>query len=302
MTHYSVNVSGGFGSFAALLSIATTQESFSASFAETNIEHPDLYRFLVETIKGIAGQPVGAFLSNLIDSVPPLNEIELRKKHLKLLGNQLAFEVPWFHYISSDDTPFDIFVKRKFAGGMKGDPCSLELKREPLDAYNRKLHEQYGNLKVVVGIGDEEKHRMIAMYAKENLPWTWCAPLIDSPDSVSKAYEFLGKYSIALPELYNLGFAHNNCGGFCIKSGQQQATLLYRKLPNDYLWFESQEERLREVLPKYRHQYIGHIRKVTKGISRWYTLREWRTEVLEKQDNPDIENDSMGCACFTTVD
>ena len=229
MTHYSVNVSGGFGSFAALLAIATTQESFSASFAETNIEHPDLYRFLVETIKGIAGQPIGNYLEYLMSDVPPLQEIELRKKYLKLLGNQLSFEVPWFHYLSSDDTPFDIFVKRKFAGGMKGDPCSLELKCQPLDAFNSNLRKQHNDLVVVVGIGEEEKHRMIAMHAKENLPWTWQAPLIEDPDNVYKAYAFLEKRSIALPELYELGFSHNNCGGFCIKSGQQQqATLLYR--------------------------------------------------------------------------
>jgi hypothetical protein len=110
------------------------------------------------------------------------------------------------------------------------------------------------------------------------------------------AYEFLESNNIKLPELYNLGFAHNNCHGFCVKSGQKQATLLHNTQPEVYAFAEDEQEAFKQTLPIKRQSQVGYIRKVEKGVTKYLTLKDWRENYLGI--TPD--NDMMGCGCFTS--
>lgn len=51
--------------------------------------------------------------------------------------------------------------------------------------------------------------------------WIVKAPLCDPPyinkNEMIKNLRLLG---IKPPRLYSMGFAHNNCGGFCVKAGK----------------------------------------------------------------------------------
>lgn len=52
------------------------------------------------------------------------------------------------------------------------------------------------------------------------------------------------------PRLYEMGFAHNNCGGFCIKAGQGHFATLLREMPERYAEHEAKEEAIRSLLGK----------------------------------------------------
>jgi len=76
--------------------------------------------------------------------------------------------------------------------------------------------------KLYFGIGFEEMHRETKIL--ENwLPFKTEFPLIYNNINRNQA---LDKYNIQRPDLYNFGFAHNNCYARCIKAGQGHFKLL----------------------------------------------------------------------------
>jgi hypothetical protein len=93
------------------------------------------------------------------------------------------------------------------------------------------------------------------------------------------------------PRLYEMGFPHNNCGGFCIKTGQRQMALLLQKFPERYKWNEEQQEKLFALIGS-RH---GFIQRQVDSVKSYLTLREFR-EFLEAGGRPDLYA-QPGCGC-----
>ena len=81
--------------------------------------------------------------------------------------------------------------------------------------------------------------------------WRYEAPLCEAP-YISKpdVLTWLKREGIAPPRLYAMGFAHNNCGGFCIKAGQGHFANLLRAMPERYAYHEGKEQELRALLGK----------------------------------------------------
>ena len=102
---------------------------------------------------------------------------------------------------------------------------------------------------------------------------------------------------INLPRLYTLGFAHNNCGGFCFKAGIGHFKQLYDKMPERYIYHMNKEKDLIKQIGK----PVSILKRVRNGMKINLTL-----EMLKKEfDNNnmqltfDEEFDIGGCDCFT---
>ena len=95
---------------------------------------------------------------------------------------------------------------------------------------------------------------------------------------------------LAPPRLYALGFAHNNCGGGCVRSGQGQFMLLHQVMPERFSVWERKEQEIRDHLAK----DVAILRDRTGGNVRPMTLTELRQRQPDCVDMLDIG----GCGCF----
>ena len=103
------------------------------------------------------------------------------------------------------------------------------------------------------GISFDEMHR--AEPIKKNWkPFKVEMPLIDN---VIDNNEILKKHNIEEPELYKLGFTHNNCNGRCVKAGQAHFKNLKEQMPEEFKKLMEQEHHLKVCVDAYR--YIKRI-------------------------------------------
>lgn len=98
------------------------------------------------------------------------------------------------------------------------------------------------------------------------------------------------EWKIKLPEMYDLGFSHANCGGRCVRGGFNHYKHLYETWPNVYIEQEEMEERLREQL--------GDV-TILKRNGKPFTLREYRRELDEDTETARklVEENDIPCVC-----
>jgi len=254
MTHV-VFFSSGIGSWAAAKRVVAEYgaERTKLLFMDTRIEDEDNYRFLRD-----ASENVGAELVTITDG----------------------------------RTPFDVFKDVRFMGNSRVDPCSRVLKREAADSW---LATNYTPETCVayVGIDWTEEHRYTRM-AERKLPWVYKAPLTEEPLLMkAQLLQLARTEGLKPPRMYDYGFQHANCGGFCIKSGQAQFSKLWDTWPERYREMEAKEQDV--------YAHIGATRpflRVTEdGELRYLTLREFREKYLEDGKQIDLF-DWGGCGCF----
>jgi len=251
---YIISYSGGLGSFMAaeLCRSKFGVENCILIFADTNTEDEDLYRFIKETV------------------------VYLGVEFVKL--------------DNGGKNIWDVFTKTRFMGNSRVDPCSRVLKREPLEKWVSENYTSDNSVRVV-GIGQHEKHRLTRI-AKAFKPWEIYAPLIETPMTRQDIEAVLLKAGIEPPRLYELGFPHNNCGGFCVKTGQRQMALLLKEFPERYRWHEEQQEKLFTFIGQRR----GTIRRTVDGEIVYMGLKDFR-EFLEAGGRPDLYAEP-GCGCI----
>lgn len=111
---------------------------------------------------------------------------------------------------SKFQTVDDVFMKERYMSGIAGARCTVEMKKVPRFAYQRPddLH--------VFGLTADEGPR-IRTFEQNNpelyLEWILRDGFIRKAD----CHRMLGEWGIKEPEMYSLGFEHNNCLG-CVKS------------------------------------------------------------------------------------
>ena len=190
-------------------------------------------------------------------------------------------------------TPWQVFRDRKFLGNTRADPCSFHLKRQIAQQWV-KAHTTT-NTRIVIGLDSCERHRIEAIAAhwaprQVEFPLFWAPPMDkDACRSV------LRKAGVREPRLYALGFAHNNCGGFCVKAGQAHFRHLLATLPERYAYHEAQEEALRQKLGG-----VAILRDRRGGRTQSLSLRNFR-ELCEQQGTDAGHQEELwgGCGCFT---
>jgi 3'-phosphoadenosine 5'-phosphosulfate sulfotransferase (PAPS reductase)/FAD synthetase len=235
-------ISGGIMSFyTAFLAIQKYgRENVLLYFNDTKWEHKDLYRFL-DDIKNNLGKDI---------------------------------------YFDSDTrNPEQVFFDEHFLGCNRVPICSRVLKAERL----QKFYKDGDNL--IFGIGIDEKHRMQRIIAAYQIVYAktgkYCHiefPLIEQNISRQKIDEWYFRTGIKKPELYNLGFEHNNCSGGCVRQGKKQWRKLLKIMPDVFQAREDLENRFREQFGK--GSYLKDM-----------TLKEFR-ETDERFDslNPELFN------------
>lgn len=248
--------SGGLSSFLTAHMVVQQHrpESVRCVFTDTMTEDEDLYRFLAET--------------------------------LTFLGCDYV-------HLADGRNIWEVFNDVKFMGNNRIDPCSALLKREVFRQY---LEDKDPTEHIIYyGIGAHEAHRMKTI-ADRWAPFSVEAPLIATgwtPDQIqNQAVTVLESANIDPPRLYELGFEHNNCGGFCIKTGQRQMSNLLLVLPDRYRWHEEEQEKLFAKIGPH-----GFIRKTTRGQMAYLSLKQFR-ESLEQGEKPQMFQDGS-CGCFT---
>jgi len=118
-----------------------------------------------------------------------------------------------------------------------------------------------------------------------NSPWLTRLDLI----------EVLRGRGIEPPALYQHGYPHNNCGGFCIKAGQGQFKMLLESHPDRYAYHEGREQEFREFIDK----DVSILRDRRGGETRPLTMKAFR-EMVERDEGDQLELLEIGgCGCFT---
>lgn len=251
-----VMYSGGICSFMTAKRVVERHpgEEIVLLFADTNIEDPDLYRFLEE----------GA-------------------DYLRLRVTRIA----------DGRTPWQIFDQNNIIPGGRIDPCSSILKRQLLDKW-QKQHCDPCNTILHYGLDWTEIPRFEVLQShKRKCGWECRAYMIERPwlakkEMISEVKEL----GIRIPLLYWLGFAHNNCGGFCIKAGQAQFALLLKHFPDRYAEHEAWEQKIRS---RTRTEY-ALIKRTINGKKTFITLREFREEIEAGQKHDELDFGGCGCA------
>lgn len=254
-----VSVSGGMGSFAESLSCVQKygKDAVLLLFADTLMEDEDLYRFLQETTS--------------------------------FLGCQLIT-------VCYGKTPWQLFEERRFVGNTMYDLCSRVLKRDLINNWVREhfgLEDSEGNnvlsAEIHIGVDFSEHHRLTRV--QNNMaPWVYRSTLVEEGRIIPK--DFSEQFGIAKPRLYDMGFSHNNCGGFCVKAGQGHFKILYEQMPERYLQHEEVELRLIESC-----QTLPFLRKNINGKKTYMTLQEYRQKYLETGKAKEDTFEIGGCGC-----
>lgn len=294
MTDRVVMFSGGVGSWAAAKRVAERHgtDSLYLLFTDTLIEDADLYRFLIQGAADVFGV---ASPEGIATGLPEFYESpDERPALLADLKRDAARVVPRLIWISDGRDPWTLFRQKRILGNSYVDVCSRVLKRERFAKW-AEAGCDVDHAVMYVGIDWTERHRYDRMrdrWAKDG--WAVEAPLCDPPLMDKTAvFALLESRGIVPPKLYGYGFAHNNCGGFCIKAGQGHYRLLLEKLPERYAFFEAKEEEIR--------RYLGRDvailpDRIGGGPKRPLTLRRLR-ERIEAGGQVD-EYEVGGCGCF----
>jgi 3'-phosphoadenosine 5'-phosphosulfate sulfotransferase (PAPS reductase)/FAD synthetase len=190
-------------------------------------------------------------------------------------------------------TPWDVFREKRMLGNTRIDLCSRVLKRE---MSQRWLAENAPGATLVFGIDWEETHRLDGLqrrYGEQG--YTVEAPMTDRPwMTKAEVFRWMKDCGLAPPRLYDLGFAHNNCGGFCVRAGHAHFAQLLATMPERYREHEANEADLRERLGK----NVSILRDREWGETRPMTLKEFR-ERIERGDVGQLDMFGIGgCGCF----
>ena len=190
--------------------------------------------------------------------------------------------------VADGRTPWQVFEDVKAIGSTRLDPCSRILKRELLD---RWVKDNAPDATLHFGLDWTETHRLDNLRVRK-APRRVEAYMTEPPRLMKpQMLQLLAAEGIKAPRLYDMGFAHNNCGGFCVKAGQAQFERLFRLMPDRYRFHEGEEARLREKLGW--RQTI--LRDQSGGTVKPLSLMEFR-EQLEAGKTFD-RDEWGGCGC-----
>jgi hypothetical protein len=288
-----VKYSGGAGSYMCGKRVADREgtKDLYLLFTDTLTEDEDLYRFAIEGAFNIFGL-YDRDLLDMASNVPRLEDNEEdRRKYLLDLSILTMKIIPNFIWLIDGRNIWEIFFKERYIGSSRRDPCSKKLKREIADRY---IYKKYKPDEVIIYLGIDwtEDHRYIKARDKF-LPYICKAPMTEDPlMDKAEVFEFIQKQGIRLPRLYDLGFSHNNCGGFCIKAGLGHFKNLLEKMPDRYAYHEKKEQEFYDFIQ--RDASVGFLRKSIQGERVYISMKQLREMTLSEDEARDVG----GCGCY----
>jgi len=162
---------------------------------------------------------------------------------------------------------YEVIRKRKYISGVAGAPCTMILKKQVREAFQRPTDQH------VMGYTADEQDRYDSFIDANNIDCV--APLIDAGLSHANCLAIVQDAGIELPEMYRLGYQHNNCIG-CVKAtGSGYWNKIRHDFP-DQFWRMAGASRA-----------LG-VKMVREGSERIY-LDELKTGTGRYQDEPEIQ-------------
>lgn len=295
MIHISSYSGGGASWYTSeLLAERFGKENVINLFADTLIEDEDTYRFIEETTL---------------------------KSGIKLVR------------VADGRDPWDVFHDVKWIGNSQVAQCSTLLKQK-MCKDDVVANYSPDECIVYVGIDWSEIHRMDAI--REGWKPYRVEAILTEPPYIDKEFIFkkMAEQGIRKPRLYEMGFSHNNCGGFCVRAGKGHFINLLQKMPERYLYHEGKEQEMRDYLERddvsilsnsiFSHYETKEVnettderqlelfdsnalgvqknsvsRKTAVYVKHSYTLRQLR-EDWENGLGSQIDLDDIGgCGCFS---
>ncbi len=193
--------------------------------------------------------------------------------------------------LSCEMNPWEVFRKVKYIGNTRTAHCSQRLKT---DVVRKWMSENSPDSTLILGMGIDEIDR-IKRAAK-----MWAPIEVDSLlkrfglHSYKDRTDIIEKYGVKLPRLYEMGFPHNNCGGFCVRAGQTQFATLLKHFPERYQWHVEQEEIAYNEIGQTAKPFL---RKTINGKLRYMRLSEFR-DLIQNNEIEVNDYEFGGCACF----
>lgn len=183
---------------------------------------------------------------------------------------------------------WQVFEDVKFIGNSRIAPCSKELKTKPFRKYLKENYKPEDCI-LILGFSGNELHRLER--AKKNWqPYKVDSVIKDLIFTRDAALKALKELDIRIPKLYELGFEHNNCGGFCVRAGTAQFRKLYKEFPERYKHHAEQEQRLLNIIPTTK----PFLRKTINSKLNYITLKDFEAEAKTCQ----LDLNYGGCGCF----
>lgn len=296
-----VKFSAGGGSWAAAKRVAAEHGTAGLTllFTDVLIEDEDAYRFLIEGAANVFGVDLPSQFVPDIASFPGLDDMQARTLFLRGLAAEAMDLIPGLTWIMEGRDPWQIFFDERFLGNSGVAPCSKIAKRRLADRWLGKNCDPAETV-IYVGIDWTEEHRFDdgkgggARPIWSRAGWRAEAPMLARPflskQDVTRLMKFEG---IRPPRLYGMGFAHNNCGGFCVKAGQGHFANLLRTMPERYAYHERREQEIREYLGADVSMMTDRRGGAGKRPLTMKTLRER----IERGGQVDLF-EVGGCGCF----
>lgn len=168
-------------------------------------------------------------------------------------------------------------------------PCSKALKMDTMDAFVKGLGEPVVQ---VLGLGWMEDDRVAKFRARVDTD-VWF-PMTEKP-YVNNCHiaAWLRERGVEPPRSYAQGFVHSNCGGACVKAGQQQWAALLGFNRGRFLYNEVQEELFRAQI----NPNVSILRDRRGGVTQPLPLSQFRAEIESGARIP-APFDWGGCGCF----
>lgn len=166
-----------------------------------------------------------------------------------------------------------------------------------LDRNMTPQHTHGGDLHVVLGMDDIEDCDRINRARSYWQPYTVKFPLTKAPIMFKHHIAAdLAKAGVSQPRLYDMGFAHNNCGGFCVKAGQSQFRHLLKHRPNTYAYHEEQEKELQLYLGR----PVTVLTETVNGEKMNLSMESLRERI--QSGGVIDEGDGEACSCLNPID
>jgi hypothetical protein len=166
-----------------------------------------------------------------------------------------------------------------------------------LDRNMTPQHTNGGDLHVVLGMDDIEDCDRINRARSYWQPYTVKFPLTKAPIMFKHHIAAdLAEAGVSQPRLYDMGFAHNNCGGFCVKAGQSQFRHLLKHRPNTYAYHEEQEKELQLYLGK----PVTVLTETVNGEKMNLSMQSLRERI--QSGGVIDEGDGEACSCLNPTD
>lgn len=283
--------SGGGGSWATAKRVIEKygQEDTILLFTDTLIEDQDLYRFMIETAFQLYGKKASVPTEKLVEA----SNIEVRRKQLIELRDQVKLHLSNFIWIADGRTPWEVFKDVRWLGNSRIAQCSHKLKQ---DVARKWIVKNFKPEEVVLYLGIDfmESNRTKSVIRNWD-PYVCEFPLMDKPYLYKQdIFDMLEAEGIEQPRMYKMGFSHNNCGGCCVRGGQGHWVTTLTNFPERFNEVENFEKEMSDFLQKDVTMLTKNKNKVKSNFS----LTNLR--ILHEEKSKEVDMDDIGgCGCFS---